>query len=641
MAGIAHLTDIYRKKGKDFVDKLFDNYVTINEKLDGSAFSFEKSAGNELFYYKRNNSNPISMVDRTLAKYYEKPINYFDNLPEKIKNKIPVNWRFGFEYFVSDDAQELLYDQLPKNGLVLSYIHVKNNAGKVVRVIQEKSDLDKWADILGVERSPILFQGVLNNEQKIQLLEFLDTAKDNLSNKFKTTSFTKYMISILNPKLKKTLLNEDLDKPIEGLVIRFGSDDNNTVLAKMIDPVFMELSKLKVAENVGEGNDIYHITLMALTNFIETLNFNKYKPTGRTYEDRYLNFICAVFNAFVDEQGADYEDVDFNEPAYLKKREFDLNSEFITNKETLSNIDRSEGLKKLFKIMLASFRKKKRKANGIFSDDVKKQFNLTIDKINSHLLQNLKESDIPLFGDFLTVRGREPELDDEYTSVDSDEDDEEEFIDIKPLVDLSVDDLKDTLSGEIISPEIDPPKKNKKINKVNLVVGRFQPFHNGHLEMIRELYEANKLPTVIVAVHPGHNKSGNSPLTIPTMRTLLDNVKKEEHEMICDYRIIGRGFIHDVMDSLRPIYEPVLWGAGLDRYDDYQKQLELNFVRKNELDLDEKFMMMETKRHMKGEDVRTAIKDDNFGSFKSMVPASVQSIYPLLRNDILKDCDCG
>ena len=35
MAGITHLLAIYKQKGRDFVDKLFDKFVTVNEKLDG------------------------------------------------------------------------------------------------------------------------------------------------------------------------------------------------------------------------------------------------------------------------------------------------------------------------------------------------------------------------------------------------------------------------------------------------------------------------------------------------------------------------------------------------------------------------------------------------------------------------------
>ena len=42
MSGIKNLTDIYEKKGKAFIENLFNKEVTVTENLDGSSFSFEK-----------------------------------------------------------------------------------------------------------------------------------------------------------------------------------------------------------------------------------------------------------------------------------------------------------------------------------------------------------------------------------------------------------------------------------------------------------------------------------------------------------------------------------------------------------------------------------------------------------------------
>ena len=102
MAGISHLQEIFKKKGKDFINRLFDSYVTVNEKLDASAFGIEKDpVSGAVLYYKRNTDAPISKIDRTLMRYYETPISHFDGLSEEVKTKIPPGWRFGFEYFVN------------------------------------------------------------------------------------------------------------------------------------------------------------------------------------------------------------------------------------------------------------------------------------------------------------------------------------------------------------------------------------------------------------------------------------------------------------------------------------------------------------------------------------------------------------
>jgi len=63
MSGITHLYDLYNKKGKEFVDKLLNSYVTVNEKMDGSAFIFERDIDSGKFnFYKRDQRNPIKRV---------------------------------------------------------------------------------------------------------------------------------------------------------------------------------------------------------------------------------------------------------------------------------------------------------------------------------------------------------------------------------------------------------------------------------------------------------------------------------------------------------------------------------------------------------------------------------------------------
>ena len=151
MAGIAHLSEIYDKRGKDFVQKLFDREVTVNEKLDASAFAMEKGQNGELLFYKRNTDIPISLIDRTIMRLYEKPIHHFTTLDSELLSQIPVGWRFGMEFFIDEKPQAIAYDRIPKNNLVLSYIHIKNGSGKVVRTVQDKTELDRWAELLDIE----------------------------------------------------------------------------------------------------------------------------------------------------------------------------------------------------------------------------------------------------------------------------------------------------------------------------------------------------------------------------------------------------------------------------------------------------------------------------------------------------------
>ena len=633
--GIKSLTDIYNKNGREFVDKLFSQYVTINEKLDASAFGMEKDPiTGGLNYYKRNTEVPISKVDRTLMRYYEGPIAYLGSLDRKIIDKIPIGWRFGMEYFVSEHPQEIVYDRMPKNNLVLSYIHVKVKSGKLIRTVQDKKELDRWADMLNIERSPIIFQGTLSEDSKAKILDLISTPYSQWLGKFKTTSFVKYIISVLNPKLRKTALNDDLDKSIEGIVFRFGNGED-VVTAKMVDPVFELLAKERAEEKLDEEpSDIYYWTVVDMLNYISSLKINagKYKPKGRSYEDRYINFICAIFNDFIKDSDGAYEGVDFSEPAYLKKEEFDVNYELIPDETTLNLIKSSETNKRLFKIMLASFRKKRRKENAVMTKGVVVQFNATIDKINDHLSHDLKESEVPTFGEFLMQRGR-------YVMQDADDD--------VVVVDAAEDnDVIDALAKTIGDPdgfvkEEDSKDDEKhedeaelKPKRVNIIVGRFQPFHKGHMNMLRELKDANKLPTVLVVVNPGSNKTGNSPFSFNTVKAMIESCERDGENIIEDVLHVNSGFINNIVEALRPKYIPVLWGVGKDRSEDYKKQLQLNYKQGDPLGLGNKFEIMETSRQGQGEDVRSCIREDNYSKFKELVPKPAHGMYTILRKEL-------
>jgi hypothetical protein len=405
MSGISHLYDIYNKKGKDFIDSLFKSYVTVNEKMDGSAFVFERDQENGRFnFYKRDQRNPITLVDRTLMTYYEKPIQYIESLPPHIINQIPRGWRFGLEYFSNNAPVEIVYDEIPKNNLILSYIHKKEGG-----TVQEKEKLDQWADLLGVERPPIIFQGYLNDEQKERILDFLRTPFEDLVSEYKTRSFVAFIIGVLNPDLKKSALNFTLEKPIEGIVFRFGEIDSaqEPVLSKMVDPVFTELAKSKAKKRFEDKpSDFLGITILDVMNFILENGVETFNVEGETEDERYISFISDVFSKFLDEYGYKYKGADFQEPEYLKKEEFRLNKNLIRDKRVLAYLEEDAAFESLFKLILNSFRKIKKRAGGIITPGIIEQFNLLVSSIEKRVEEkekskpSISESELPSFLEF-------------------------------------------------------------------------------------------------------------------------------------------------------------------------------------------------------------------------------------------------
>ena len=638
MAGINHLYDLYNKKGADFVNQLFNQYVTINEKMDGSAFSFERDKDTGKFkFFRRDQRNPITLVDRTLMKYYEKPIQYIESLPPHIIQKIPRGCRFGLEYFANTNPVEIVYDRLPKNHLILSYVHQLDDAGKIVKTIQKKSSLDEWADLLGVEHSPIIFQGKLDEDQKSQLLEFLNTPFKKLVERFSTQSFVRYIISTLNPSLAKSALNEDLDREVEGIVFRFGdpNKENETVLAKMVDPIFTEIAKQKSSDQrEKKPSDFLGITLLDVMNFILEKGLNDFDVDGDTEDERYISFISDVFSKFLDENKEKYKGTDFEEPSYLKKDDFRLNKDLITDRKVLKYVEEEESFESLYKLILNSFRKIKTRSSGIVTPGMIEQFNLLIQDIKDYIKKEkskVNESEFVSFSDF--KKEFIPNVD--YIQEENEETERsenpffsyDEFISKLETIDNQTNVENDNLDEKVPA---DP-------KAVNVLIGRFQPFHSGHLKMAKKLKEKNKLPSFVVVVYPGHDKSGKSPFDERVIKQYMEAVIRDNPDDLVDYIIVDRGLVGSIINKLVGMgLEPHLIAAGDDRKDYYEKQIE--YIKRSDLidNLPKDFGLEVTPRFTSATEVRDKLKNDNFAALKKLLPKSVLNLYTLLSTEIPK-----
>jgi phosphopantetheine adenylyltransferase len=638
MAGINHLYDLYNKKGADFVNQLFNQYVTINEKMDGSAFSFERDKETGKFkFYRRDQRNPITLVDRTLMKYYEKPIQYIESLPPHVIQKIPRGWRFGLEYFANTNPVEIVYDRLPKNHLILSYVHQLDDAGKIVKTVQKKTSLDEWADLLGVEHSPIIFQGKLDEDQKSKLLEFLNTPFKKLVERFSTQSFVRYIISTLNPELSKSALNEDLDKEVEGIVFRFGdpNKENETVLAKMVDPIFTEIAKQKSSDQrEKKPSDFLGITLLDVMNFILEKGLKNFDVDGDTEDGRYISFISDVFAKFLDENKEKYKGTDFEEPSYLKKDEFRLNKNLISDRRVLKYVEEDDSFESLYKLILNSFRKIKTRSSGIVTSGMIEQLNLLIQDIKDYIKKEkspVNESEFVSFSDF--KKEFIPNVD--YIQEENEESERsenpffsyDEFISKLETIDNQTSNQNDSLSEKV-------PLDSKS---VNVLIGRFQPFHSGHLKMAKKLKEKNNLPSFVVVVYPGHNKSGQSPFNERIIKQYMEAVVKDNPDDLVDYIIVDRGLVGSIINKLVGMgLEPHLIASGDDRKDYYEKQIE--YIKRSDLinKLPKDFGLEVTPRFTSATEVRDKLKSEDYASLKKILPKSVLNLYTLLSAEIPK-----
>lgn len=374
MAGLVHLRDLYTSKGLKFIEDLFSSSAYITEKIDGSRFAFEKT-NNELEYFKRDGKTPINMVDRTVMKYYESAIAHIESLS---LSSIPSGIRFGFEYFANNNPGSIVYDKIPQNGLILTDISKGSTLDTNI------DTLSKYAKQLKVSPPPVIHNGSLNKTQKEQLTDFLTTEWDDLIKKFKTESFTTYIISILNPKLKNTALNIGTAKPIEGIVFSFDKGDT-FVNTKVVDPLYTEKAR-EMARNrhtpeKKESNLQIKEVLRDILKFSKSIPTTDIKFKSKSKEVRYIEVLSYIFKQYYLENKSKFSKI----PTDTKSDdivELDINYNFIFDVELKKILKSNKKVKILFKSFLAAFGKTRKRGTVVIDKNMLSSINSLIPKFH-------------------------------------------------------------------------------------------------------------------------------------------------------------------------------------------------------------------------------------------------------------------
>jgi hypothetical protein len=600
MAGINNLKEIYEKRGEDFLNGLLNGYVIINEKMDGAFFGLKKTTDDQFKYFKK--SGEITYVDQVLMKYYNPAINHFQRLAIEKRQRIPANFFFGFEYFTKSDTQSSRRAELPKNNLMLSYIHRLGEDGKIEETLQSKEQLSRWANYLEVESPPIIFEGKLDDEQKSKILEFIYTEKKELDEKFKTTSFTKYIISTLCPEEK----NEFSDRELETIVFRFYRDDseNEAFLAKLVDPIFQNRSQEDKPKSTNTQDYIWLIVIDLMNHFemYDIDDIRKMVPQSDSYEEKYISLINRMFKDFLQEYSEKYDGLELEIPEYLKRPEFELDVNLVGDPEVVNLISKNATNLEIYKVILNFFRKVRKKSSaGFFTPDMISQLNLIVQKIKNIIMGDaVYEGLFPSFGEFIGAPN-------DYMAMSE------------------VEHAKNI--GEKNEPQ-----------KVNILIGRFQPITMGHIKAAKALKEKNGNKTVFISVK-GEIPSKKSPFSLETTQLLLNKTQQEYPELIASTIIVPNGQITEIIKELRPEYEPILWGTTDRRIKDYA--IQFDYIKKRDIPIriSKEFKLVEIPSFVKSEEMIELIRSSNFEEFKKLTPSSVSSEFFNLQREVGRSID--
>jgi hypothetical protein len=385
---------------EQLISELFNDEILVLEDIQGSKIWVNWN-GNEFEIRPKSISNePINLIDLAMQNYYNPVIKFFSELDVNVKNLLNRKWWFCFEYFPDNQPANIEYNRVPQNQLVITAI---NKNKKYDFSIDE---LDEYARLFQVDLIPVIYQGQLTETMKEAIKYFINTSEEDLEYVFGEKSFAYFFYKILNPSLDNSfLMNEDFQKNLEKLVIRSQSRD---ISFELLNPLYKRFSDTNQTDFV----EIYTLILVNFLNFCQSVNLTDINLKGEKKDEIYIYLICKLFNIYMSEVKEDLLNFDFTVPEFFDKEKFKINTELIKNKLTKDYITEDKKLEYIFKVILGSFNKKRKKAIGVFTENTVSLFNKFVDDIDVYISKYLnKMHEIELgraglldFGDFFEIQ---------------------------------------------------------------------------------------------------------------------------------------------------------------------------------------------------------------------------------------------
>jgi len=184
-----------------------------------------------------------------------------------------------------------------------------------------------------------------------------------------------------------------------------------------------------------------------------------------------------------------------------------------------------------------------------------------------------------------------------------------------------------------INEALKVPHKEQGNKKVNMFVGRFQPFTLGHVKVFEKMYKENGKPVVVFLVRGKNNDPEKRPFDEEMQQAMFAKMAKQ-YPFLETAIVVPNGSIDTMFAAARPAYEPVMWGYGTDRKKSYGAMIDKQSYR-DQLGVDPDFKGYEifrTDDNISASKVRNALKIDDEKTFKKMTPKSIHSFYKPLQN---------
>jgi hypothetical protein len=398
---MSKLVTLNGENDQEILDSIFGSEIIVFEDIQGSKIWVNWNGKEFNIKPKSIGSESINLIDLAMQNYYNPAINYLNNLDDRIKSLLNKKWWFCFEYFPDSQPANIQYSRVPKNHLVLTTI---NKNGKYEFGVEE---LDEYSRLFNVDVLPVVFQGKVSERAIEAIKYFINTSEEDLEYVFGEKSFAFFFYKILNPSSTNSFLmdDEDYQSNLEKLIVRSKDKD---ISFEILNPLYKRMND----SNSTEFVEIYTLILINFLNFCQSFNLDEIKLKGDKKDEVYIYLICKLFNIYVSEVKEDLLNFEFIVPEFFDKDKFKINTELISNKLTKDYIRESGKLEYIFKAILGSFNKKKKKPIGVFTENTVVLFNGFVDDIDKYIdryLNKLHEVELTRsglldFGDFFDIQ---------------------------------------------------------------------------------------------------------------------------------------------------------------------------------------------------------------------------------------------
>lgn len=401
MTQIIKLTGV--ENADDFLNLIRDKQLLIYEDIQGSKIFVKYDGDKFVIKPKSVKSDPLNFIDLTVQKFYNQAFNYFSSLPDYVTDLLSRSWWFCFEYFPPYDAQpaNIEYAKNPRNNLILTCI-VKGNKYKY-----DYAELQEYANLFDCDYLPVIYMGKLNQKQLEVINLFLHTGEEDLEFVFGESNFAKFFYDILNPQLKHSFLmhRDEFNDNLEKIVIKV--DGNDEISFEILNPLYKRMSY----QNSSEFVEMYSLIILNFLEFCQLVNIETYKVKANLKDEIYIDIICQLFNEYIENIKKNIDDWEINIPQFFKDEKFKINIDLLNNKKTIENIKINKKIEYIFKVILGTFNKRRKKPIGVFNEQTVELFNSFVDKLNNHVDKllninreyNLQKSDLLNFNDYFKL----------------------------------------------------------------------------------------------------------------------------------------------------------------------------------------------------------------------------------------------